>query len=141
MILLLVGGCFLTGDKGDTGLTGSSGSSGPTGAPGEDAVISTYTYSEELAGKGNPYQGGTPEVSLTSVEAGTQTVDGYMYAPANDEWISLPVTGHDGTVQFDHHYYVGEGYVAFETWHDGVLYVGDALYGRRVLVIVKNYNK
>jgi len=138
MILLLVGGCFLTGDKGDTGLTGSSGSSGVDGAPGEDAVISTHSY--EFTPVGNPYQHSIPEIVLADVESGKQTVDMYTLWKTG-EWYPLPHSFEVAGAHYEDIATVGHQFTKFETLKDGANAGGDANLGSTTRVIVKIFNK
>ena len=134
MILLLVaGGCkWFEGDKGDPGLTGSSG---------QDAVISTKIYTASTTGAGNPAALTTPEVSLSAVESGRQTVDIYMYSAEVDEWLPLPCSLETGGDHIDHFVMIGEGYIRYESYKNSALISPDALYGRDTMVIVKNFNR
>lgn len=139
-LIVLIMGCALVGiaAKGCP-FKGEDGDDGASGSSGQDAVIATYSYIMSATGAGNPALANTPTVVLADVESGKQTVTAYMEVIG--EWIELPLSSTFGADVTDHLTSLGDGFVRFESYFNGVLIVGDACNGYDVMVIVKVFNK
>lgn len=114
------------------------GKDGRSGSSGEDALISSNSY--WFTPVGNPYTKVIPEITLTGLEAGWQTVTVYSWDAGSDSWMELPLTFDNGVNIYGHFTFVGDGWVGVETYMDGVLYVGDAVQGSLCMATVQTFN-
>lgn len=127
----LGGGCPFKGEDGDDGLSGSSGT------PGQDALISNNSYF--FTPNANPDAISITEISLTGVEAGWQTVSVYA-SWSGTAWTELPCYSEFTGFFYEHEVFILNGSVQVETYEDGVLYAGDALFAGECMVVVQTFN-
>jgi len=122
----------------DCPFKGKDGKDGTPAAAGTSTVISTKVY--EFTPDSNPYTKTAPEVSITALEAGLQTVEVFVAASPH-EWEPMPVVLYFPYGPIDFSYYLTSQAIIFEAYHQGSLFVHPATFNYPCLVVIKNYSK